>query len=107
MLTRADSDTAAEFKAALIAQRVPVVEAMVFGSRARGDLRPDSDLDICLILERVDDAILATISDVAWEVGFAHERIIVTVEYTTAQLASSPVRVSPLVRAIQAEGVPV
>lgn len=34
---------------ALLDQRLPGVEARVFGSRARGDARPYSDLDLALI----------------------------------------------------------
>ncbi len=105
MLTSTDSQTAAELKARLLSRGVPLVEVLVFGSRARGDHQTDSDLDVCLVLDRIDDAILETISDTAWEVGFERDRIIVTVEYTREQLDHSPVRISPLVRAIQAEGV--
>ncbi len=34
-----------------IASRYPVIESLLYGSRARGDFRPDSDADIAVILK--------------------------------------------------------
>jgi predicted nucleotidyltransferase len=34
-----------------IAERYPAAETLLFGSRARGDHRPDSDADLAVILE--------------------------------------------------------
>ncbi|HEX3047541.1 MAG TPA: nucleotidyltransferase domain-containing protein [Bacillota bacterium] len=105
MINTTDREIAREFKEKLLANGVLVEELRVYGSRARGDFTVDSDLDICLILKEESPEIEALISRLAWEVGFEHQRIITTVEYTPDQWYHSPLRESPFIKAINQEGV--
>ena len=107
MLNSADWEIAREFKDKLEASGVPVKELRVYGSRVRGDYTVESDLDICLILKEESPEIEAQISKLAWEVGFYHDRIITTVEYTPEQWYHSPLRESPFIKAINREGISV
>jgi len=50
---------------ASVRARYPVVEAWLYGSRARGDAREDSDVDLALV---IDDE-MRSISDVAADMG--------------------------------------
>ena len=76
-----------------------------FGSRARGLAQQDSDLDVCVVLERLDASIRETISDMAWEVGFEHDVLITTVVFANDMFDHGPASASPLVRTILEEGV--
>ena len=65
-----------------ITVRYPVSGAFLFGSRARGDFRPDSDLEIAVLLQgartsRVDAALeMADIAfDVLMDTGFLIEAV--------------------------------
>jgi predicted nucleotidyltransferase len=52
-------------------KRFPVKAALLFGSRARGDHRPDSDVDVALILPGSRTAYFSTkmdLSDIAFDV---------------------------------------
>ncbi|MBM4396796.1 MAG: nucleotidyltransferase domain-containing protein [Deltaproteobacteria bacterium] len=105
MLTAWDSATARRFKERLAEAGVPVERLLVYGSRARGAPAPDSDMDIFLVLSSVAPEVRALVGRAAWDVGFERGVVITTVEYTSDQLEDSPLRASPFVRAVQAEGV--
>lgn len=99
-----DQQILAEFAHKLRA-KFPQASIWAFGSRARGDAQPDSDLDICVVVEALNRSIWETISDTAWEVGFHHDVVVTTVKYSRQQFESSPRSTSPLIRNILAEGI--
>ena len=56
---------------ALVGERYPVREAYLFGSRARGTHRPDSDADVAVVLRGEKDdrgAAVLDMADVAFDV---------------------------------------
>ena len=105
MLSELDRQIAQEFKEKLLINKVPLDEMKAYGSRVRGDFSPESDLDICLLLRETSPEIEALISRLAWEVGFGHQVIITTVEYTPAIWYNSPLKESPFIKAINQEGI--
>lgn len=88
-----------------VRQRFPDAQIWAFGSRARGDAQPDSDLDICVVLETLDRSVKKAISHIAWEIGFDNDLLITTVKYSRHQFEQGPCKSSPLVQTIQREGV--
>ena len=71
--TRIDHDTESAIRRflALIATRYDVAGAIVYGSRARGTHRPDSDADVAVLLRGEHQRILPTslaMADVAYDV---------------------------------------
>lgn len=106
MMTESDRQILNQF-AATVRQQFPEAQILAFGSRARGDAQPDSDLDVCVVLETVDRTIWKAISHMAWEVGFANDLLITTVKCSRQQFESSPFSISPLVQNIRREGIAV
>ncbi len=104
MLAEADRQIAREFQRRLAAI-VPILDLRVFGSRARGDAAPDSDLDVFIEVEESTPDSRQRISEIAWEVGFEMDRVISTVVATRAELEHGAMGANPLVLNVEREGV--
>lgn len=103
-MTEADRLVLTEF-AARVRERFPGARVVAFGSRARGDAAPDSDFDVCVVVDSLDEKKDREIMGLAWEVGFAHDVLISTVTFSSDELASGPMSESPIIRKIESEGV--
>lgn len=90
-----------------LAQRLKIEDFRVYGSRARGDAAPDSDLDIYLVVTELTPALRRWIDEIAWEVGFDNDRVISTLVTTRRGLEQGPFGAQPVVRTIEREGIPV
>ena len=104
MLTREDQGVLTEL-AARIRGRFPGARVWAYGSRAHGTAAWDSDFDVCIILQQVDQEIDRWIRDTAWEVGFANDRVITTVVMDKEEFEHGPNSESTLVGNILQEGV--
>jgi len=98
-----DRGVALELKNRL-AGLVKLVDFSVFGSRARGDAMEDSDMDVFIEVENLDKDLKERVQDAAWEVGFENFMVISPLIFTRDELENSPLRSSPIVRAIKEEG---
>jgi predicted nucleotidyltransferase len=96
-----------EFKDLLL-KRAVVHKLVLFGSRARGDDEPGSDMDVLVILEGGYDWDLREyISRCAWEVGFERGILVVPVIFSQDEWEKGPESVSLFAQAVKAEGIPV
>ena len=98
MLSRMDARIARKVKRRLI-KVTPVEQLMVYGSRARGDAAPDSDLDLYIKGPAATPDMRRKISEIAWEVSLETGIVISTLIYSK-QLAGQPI-----IKAIEADGV--
>jgi uncharacterized protein len=104
MLSAVDREIAQHFKQRL-QQIAPLLTLWVYGSRARGDAMPESDLDVLIELESITPALRQHIRELAWEVGFDQDRVISTLVATREQLNYGPLQADPLINNLQREGV--
>jgi predicted nucleotidyltransferase len=103
-LSPADRRVARELRRRLAAF-LPTFDLRVFGSRARGDSAPDSDLDIFIEVEEITPELRRRISEAAWQVGYEMDRVIATVVTTRAQVERGAMGASPLLANVEREGV--
>ena len=89
----------------LLMKRVKLHYLVLFGSRARGDAEPDSDMDVLVIVNEISPELEDYVSECAWEAGFKHGIVIVPVVFTRDEWENGPERYSLLAEAIRAEGV--
>ena len=93
------------FKRLLII-RITVYKIILFGSRARGDASPTSDMDIIVIVDgTINGEDRDYISDCAWEAGFEHGIVLVPIVFTRGEWETGPERYSLLAQAVKSDGV--
>ena len=83
----------------------PEASIWAFGSRAHGEATPDSDLDICVVIDELDQKADRLLTDIAWEIGFEADIVVSVVPFSSNEFNAGPLSVSPLVRVIKQEGV--
>lgn len=106
-MTKTEKDVLDKFKSLLL-ERLRVDKMVLFGSRARGDAGPYSDMDVIIILDTsYGEEDFDYVSDCAWRAGFEHGIVIVPVVFTRDEWENSPERHSLLALAVEAEGVPI
>lgn len=94
-----------ELFARRVRERFADARVWAFGSRARGSATPESDLDVCIVVEVLDEESDSAVMDVAWQVGFDNDLVISTVTYSRDEFEHGPLSDSALVRTIVREGI--
>jgi DNA polymerase sigma len=91
----------------LVSKQLPLSKMVLFGSRARGDADPDSDMDVLVVLEdSAPDEAEDVVSDCAWEAGFQYGIVVVPVSVSRDAWENGPLSSSLLAIAVEQEGVP-
>jgi hypothetical protein len=89
----------------LIIKRSRVHCVVLFGSRARGDADPDSDMDVLIVVNELTGELEDYISECAWQAGFEHGIVLVPVVFSRDGWKNGPERYSLLAKAIGSEGI--
>ena len=89
-----------------IQNKDPKAEAFLFGSRARGEERPDSDWDIIILVEsdKVTNEIEDKFRDELYDIELDTGQIISTFIYPKNQWYAS-LKFSPLYRNVELDGI--
>jgi len=90
----------------VLRERYGVTSVVVYGSKARGDDSPDSDIDVMIVLEDYTPEREAAVDETVYEINLAHDCLISVVIFGRQELEEGPLGESPLYKRILAEGVP-
>ena len=81
-------------------------EIKVFGSRARGEHTPESDLDVMILLDvPVDWRIKREIRYLLAEISLEYDVLLSTRIFSTSEWQSPLFRITPLFNSIEREGI--
>jgi predicted nucleotidyltransferase len=86
--------------------RYPVVDLRLYGSKARGEGRPDSDMDVMIELPDYDQAIVEEIDDTVYRINLEYDVFISALVFGKNELENGPMSESPIYKTIVREGVP-
>ncbi len=105
-LSLADNELKAilELKKAL-EERIGAVEIKVFGSKARGNASPDSDIDVMIVVDRYTPELESIIDDLVFEINLSHDCFISTVIFGKDEIKEGPLSESPLYKVVEKEGI--
>ena len=105
MLSDKDKQILEKFSIA-IRQKFPEARIWAFGSRTKGLAIAESDLDVCVVIDRLDDNADRQIIEAAWRIGFENDIVISTLSYSIEEFNQGPCSESTLVESILSEGIP-
>lgn len=90
----------------LLKRVAPQAQAVLFGSRARGDNKPDSDWDILIVVdkEKLDESDFDNISYPLYELGWELDEMISPKLYAKGEWEKRSF--TPFYKNIQEEGIP-
>ena len=93
---------------ARVAERLPLNRLVLFGSRARGDNEPDSDIDVLVVLDGpVSRESEEYVRSCAWELSYENGVVIFPLVVARTEWEEGPASASLLAVAVGNEGVEV
>ena len=104
-LTENEERALKELRRQLVA-KYPIIDIRLYGSKARGEGREDSDLDVMIEIPGYDRAMVAEIDDIIYRINLDHDVFISAVVFGKDELEEGPMSEAPIYKVIQREGVP-
>ena len=84
-----------------------LVELRLFGSKARCDAGPESDLYVVIVLEDLNRDIRRQVSVLCCDLSIDHHVVISPILYSRAEFTSGRTRITPFYQNVEREGIPV
>lgn len=88
-----------------LANKFNLLDFRIFGSKARGENRAGSDIDIMLVLEKADPQTRSEVYDIVFKVNLEHDTFICTTIFGKEEIDNGPMAESPIYKIVQREGI--
>jgi len=82
-----------------------IIEMKIFGSKARGDSTPDSDIDLMIKLDERDYKVESEIFSIIYDINLEYDVFICPFFISQKQIIDGPLSESPIYKAIEREGL--
>jgi len=89
-----------------LSAKYPIIDIRLYGSKARGEGKEDSDLDIMIEIPNYNRAMVAEIDDIIYRINLKHDVFISALVFGKDELEEGPMSEAPIYKVIQREGVP-
>lgn len=84
-----------------------IVCMKLFGSRARGESEPDSDIDIYVLVEQISTDEREKILDITFNINLRYD-VYISPRIITMDIYKNPVfRITPFIQSVEREGIPI
>jgi predicted nucleotidyltransferase len=88
-----------------LSNRFHLLDFRLFGSKARGEDRAGSDIDIMIVLDKCDPVRRSEVYDIVFETNLKYDTFISTTIFTREELEKGPMSESPIYKIVQKEGI--
>ncbi|NVM26570.1 MAG: nucleotidyltransferase domain-containing protein [Desulfobacterales bacterium] len=88
-----------------LSNRFHLLDFRLFGSKARGEGRAGSDIDIMIVLDKCDPVMRSEVYDIVFETNLKYDTFISTTIFTREELEEGPMSESPIYKIIRKEGI--
>ena len=90
-----------------LSERFTLVDFLLFGSKARGEGVPGSDLDVMIEIEEYSQEAISEIYDIVFEINLGNDTFISPVVFGRTEIEKGPMSESPIYKTIRREGIQV
>lgn len=88
-----------------LSKDVPIISLRIFGSCAREEEEFDSDMDVFIEVETLNQQAKKHIRYISWQIGLDTETVISPLIFSRDEIENSPLRLSSIVQNILREGI--
>jgi predicted nucleotidyltransferase len=88
-----------------LGERYDISSVIVYGSKARGDESPDSDIDVMIVLDVDTSQVKTAVDELVYDINLTYDCLISVVFFGRKELEEGPLGELPLYKRILAEGV--
>lgn len=86
--------------------KFPILDFRLFGSKARGEGRKDSDLDVMIEIPDYDRVTEEEIDDIIYKINLEYDVFISAIIFGKDEIEQGPMSEAPIYKVIQREGIP-